>query len=71
MELEQRQIDQERDAEIRRAKMESDRGAKAIENRMWLWAVLIPPLPAILVGLIVVSMRLANERKNISSDRLV
>ncbi|MBX3438507.1 MAG: Gldg family protein [Planctomycetaceae bacterium] len=69
--LEEREIEREKEAEVRRAKIESERAIKNIENRVWLWAVLLPPIPAIFVGLIMLSLRITNERQNIDASRRV
>ena len=69
--LEEAEINRERDAAIRKAEAESKQQIKAIENQVWLWAVLIPPIPAIIVGLTMLSLRIVNERSNIDPKRHV
>lgn len=71
LELERAEIDRERDARIREAEADSKRQIKAVEDRVWLWAVLIPPIPAIIVGLTMLSLRITNERSNIDPKRHV
>ncbi|MCA9111499.1 MAG: Gldg family protein, partial [Planctomycetaceae bacterium] len=71
LELEEAEIERAKEAEIRNAKMVSDRSIREIEDSVWRWAVLIPPIPAILVGLIMFSIRITNERQNIDSTRRV
>ena len=51
--------------------METDREIRSIEDRIMYAAVIIPPIPAILLGIIVLGMRLSRERKDITPDRLV
>ena len=71
LELEEREVEREKEAQIRRAKIASERAISRIEDRVWLWAVLIPPIPAIFVGLVMLSMRVTNERQTIDSNRRV
>ncbi len=71
LELEEQEIERQKEAEVRRAKIESERAIKKIEDRVWLWAVLFPPIPAIFVGLIMLSLRITNERQHIDSSRRV
>ena len=71
LELEEAEINRERDAAIRQAENESKMHIKVIEDRVWLWAVLIPPIPAIIVGLTMLSLRITNERSNIDPKRHV
>ena len=71
LELEEAEINRERDAKIRQAENESKQQIKAIEDRVWLWAVLIPPIPAIIVGLTMLCLRITNERSNIDPKRHV
>jgi ABC-2 type transport system permease protein len=71
LELQEAEINRERDAAIRKAENESKSQIKAIEDRVWLWAVLIPPIPAIIVGLTMLCLRITNERSNIDPKRHV
>jgi len=66
----EKEIELEKEADIRRVRTETHQEIKKVENRFWRWAVLVPPLPAIILGLIVLLMRLLNERQGIASDRL-
>ena len=56
---------------IEKAKQIAERNSSRVENRIRFLAVAIPPIPAVLLGLIVLGMRLANERREITPDRLV
>ncbi|MEZ6054685.1 MAG: ABC transporter permease, partial [Planctomycetaceae bacterium] len=71
LELEEAEIERLKEAEVRQAKVASERSIREIEDSVWRWAVLIPPIPAILVGLIMFSIRITNERQNIDSTRRV
>jgi ABC-2 type transport system permease protein len=71
LELEEDEIERAKEAEIRRAKIESERSIRRIEDRVWLWAVLIPPIPAIFVGLVMLSLRITSERQHVDTARRV
>jgi ABC-2 type transport system permease protein len=71
LELQEAEINRQRDAAIRKAENESKAQIKAIEDRVWLWAVLIPPIPAIIVGLTMLCLRITDERSNIDPKRHV
>ncbi|MGE0377428.1 MAG: Gldg family protein [Planctomycetaceae bacterium] len=71
LELQESEIEREKEDQVRQAKIESERAIQRIEDRVWLWAVLIPPIPAIFVGLIMLSLRITNERQNIDVARRV
>lgn len=71
LELEEQEIERQKEAEVRQAKIESEREIQRIEDRFWLWAVLLPPLPAIFVGLTMMSLRITNELQNIDAKRRV
>jgi len=67
------------EAKVERAKQESIGQIKAkteqeirkTEERIQMFAVSIPAIPAILLGVFIFFSRLSNERRGISSDRLV
>lgn len=74
---EQRKVDVEeakaqetKQRQIEQVKAETERQIRAIENRYRLWAVLAPPIPAILLGIVMWSYRLRNERRNILPQRM-
>ncbi|MCA9075759.1 MAG: Gldg family protein [Planctomycetaceae bacterium] len=71
LELEEAEIERAKEAQVRQAKIESERSIRKIEDSVWRWAVFIPPIPAILVGLIMLSLQILNERQNIDSSRRV
>jgi ABC-2 type transport system permease protein len=64
-------IDSEKERTIEESKRKAERQARDTEAWFMTAAILIPPIPALILGLIVLLMKLANERKNISTDRLV
>lgn len=66
----EKEIEREKKETIRHVKTETEQDIRQIERGIWRWAVFIPPLPAIILGIAVVISRLVDERKGISSDRL-
>ncbi|SFJ37475.1 Gldg family protein [Planctomicrobium piriforme] len=66
----EKEIEREKNETVRRVKTETEQDIRRIERGIWRWAVFIPPLPAIILGLIILISRVADERKGISSDRL-
>ncbi len=64
------EIEREKNDRIRRVRIETEQEIRLIENRVWRWAVILPPLPAIILGFIVVLSNLFNERRGIEKDRL-
>ncbi len=71
LELQEAEIERAKEAQVRKAKTESEREIRRIEDSVWAWAVLFPPIPAIIVGLIMLSIRLTSERQNIDVNRRV
>jgi ABC-2 type transport system permease protein len=69
LEKRQKELQEELDRKRKEAKTEYERGVKRIENRIRLQAVVLPALPAIAMGLIFLSVRLINERREIAPDR--
>ena len=66
----EKEIEREKEERIRRVRIETEQEIREIEQRFWLQGVLIPPIPAIALGLLVVLWRLASERQGIADDRL-
>lgn len=66
----EKEIEREKNETVRRVRMDTEQDIRKIEQGIWRWAVLFPPLPAILLGLGVLVSRVVGERKGISSDRL-
>ncbi len=71
LELEQKSIEQKKANSIRQARIESQELVKAIENRTWIESFLLCVLPALLLGLAVLIIRLLNEDSGAATDRLV
>ncbi len=71
LELKQKEIDRTKASAIRTARIESNDKEKAIENGVWMRLMLLCPLPAILMGLVVLIYRSLNEDSGIATERLV
>jgi ABC-2 type transport system permease protein len=69
--IEESEIENKKKQQIEKARNESEREIRNIEFRYSLLSVILPPIPALLVGLWVFLRRLADENRNINPDRLV
>jgi ABC-2 type transport system permease protein len=67
--VEEQNIEQEKEKQIEQSRVETEREIRAIENRFYVPAAAIPPIPAILLGLFVWMKRAAAERKDIAATR--
>jgi ABC-2 type transport system permease protein len=66
-----REIEQEKARIIDDLKDETNRKVSQREFNAWLWGVLLPPIPALLLMAIVLSVRVMNETTGVSPDRMV
>ena len=64
-------INREAEDEIRQIKAESEREISAVKGQFRFWAIVLPPLPAIFLGLIIGLIRATRERNTIIDERLV
>ena len=64
-------IERDKKKKIEEIKASTQRQIRETENRIRYTAVTIPPIPAILLGIVILSMRLYQERQEITPDRLV
>ncbi|QDT33923.1 Gldg family protein [Thalassoglobus polymorphus] len=64
------EIEREKNERVRKVRIETEQEIRKIENGKWKWAVIVPPLPAIFLGIIVVLSQVFNERRGIAKDRL-
>ncbi|MEZ6047280.1 MAG: Gldg family protein [Planctomycetaceae bacterium] len=71
MDVETKKIEQEKEARIEKARAESQTRIREAENSVRNKALFFSPLPALILGIFVVAMRMSSERKNISPDRRV
>ena len=66
---ENEKIEREKQDDMRKIRNETEREIRSIEGT-YKWAgILLPPLPAILLGILLLVMRLKTETSNIPSDR--
>lgn len=70
LDLEREKLQRERDRNIRDARRKADNSISEIENEYKWKAVVIPPIPPLLVGIIVFVSRRLREREGISKNRL-
>ena len=69
--IEESEIENKKKQQIEKARNETEREIRSIEFRYSLLSVILPPIPALLVGLWVFLRRSADENRNINPDRLV
>jgi ABC-2 type transport system permease protein len=60
----------ERDQSLKSAQRELDKTVHSVQDRYKLWAILLPPIPPLIVGFIVFFNRRAREREGVSRARL-
>ena len=65
------ELTRQTDLEKERLSNETRRQVRDIENSYWLRAVLLPPIPAIVLGLFVLLARLLAERRDVDPERRV
>lgn len=66
---EKKKLDEALQKKIEQAKVKYEREVKFKENEIRLKAIILPPLPAIALGLIFLSIRLFNEHSEIAPER--
>jgi ABC-2 type transport system permease protein len=64
------QLEQKRDREINRIETETALKIRKLQDTYKLWAVLLPPIPPLLVALIVFFTRRMREREGVARSRL-
>ncbi len=69
LEVAEAAINQKKDQSIEKGKIESDRSVRAVERGYYAAALLFPPIPAIVLGLLVWVLRLKDEYKDIAPSR--
>lgn len=70
LEVDEANIEREKQKEIDSIKAHTERQIRETESWIRYAAVLVPPIPAILLGVIMLSMRVADERRDIARERL-
>ncbi|MFO0917854.1 MAG: Gldg family protein [Planctomycetaceae bacterium] len=71
LEVEEANINQGKEKRIEKSRVQAERHVRAIENRFYLLAALLPPIPAIVLGLFVWMKRRSREREDIGPARRV
>lgn len=71
LEVDGAKFEREKQLKIDEIKARTERRVKETEARIMLAAVLIPPLPALLLGAFMFIKRLNDEKKNITPERLL
>lgn len=64
-------IEREKAKKIESIEARTKQQIRAYEDRIRWWCLLLPPIPAIVLGVIVLSSRINAEYRNVESDRLV
>jgi ABC-2 type transport system permease protein len=64
------QARQQRDKEINLSESELRQEIKSVQDKYKMWAVLLPPIPPLLVALVVFLTRRAREREGVAKSRL-
>lgn len=63
-------LEKKRDKEVQRIERELTLEIQRVQDSYKLWAVLLPPIPPLLVGLVVLFNRRAREREGVAKSRL-
>ena len=63
-------LKQERDRDIKKSEQQLAMTVRKVQDNYKLWAVLLPPIPPLIVAFIVFFNRRANEREGVSKARL-
>ena len=69
LDVEKANIDREKAEKLEQLKAREQRQIKQTENDFRFWAVLFPPIPSILLGMLVLGLRLTAEQKDIEEVR--
>lgn len=62
-------IEQAKKRKLEQLEAREHRQIKELEGQMRMWAVILPPIPSILLGILVLTMRLSAERSDIEESR--
>ncbi|MCA8988748.1 MAG: Gldg family protein, partial [Planctomycetaceae bacterium] len=71
LEVDTEDINRESEAKIEAIKSQSEREIAAVKGQFRFWAIVLPPLPAIILGFLIGATRLRNERRAIIDERRV
>jgi ABC-2 type transport system permease protein len=70
LEVKQKELERSRDKELQRIDRELVLSKRAVQDWFKMWAVLLPPIFPMLIGVVVFFNRRANEREGVSRSRL-
>ena len=71
LEVEEANINQTKEKRIDAAKVKADRQSRQVKDRYYTFALFASPIPAIMLGLIVLLIRINNEQKDVAPTRRV
>ncbi len=63
-------IEKRKQKEVEQYKAEFQREVREAERGIMFWAIIIPPIPAILLGLIMLGVRVTSERSHLDPSRM-
>ena len=64
-------IENKKKRTVKEIKDTTEREVRVIENQTRMMAILLPPIPALLLGIFILSLRVQRERQGIVPDRMV
>jgi ABC-2 type transport system permease protein len=64
-------IEREKRQKMERIEAKTKRQIRAYEDQIRWWCIFLPPIPAVILGIIVLSFRINAEHRNVEADRLV
>jgi ABC-2 type transport system permease protein len=70
LEKESRRLQAKREKDIEKTRRDFEQSIQRIQNQFKTWAVVLPVLPPLLVGMVVFARRRLREREGISRNRL-
>ena len=62
-------LNRQKQQTIQELKNQEQRKIRDYQNRVRYYAIALPPIPALLLGLAVLATRYVNERKNVNPNR--
>ena len=69
LETETRIIEQAKQKKLKRLQAREYRQIQEIQDQMRMWAVILPPIPSVLLGILILTLRLSAERSDIEESR--
>ena len=67
--LQEAQIEQDKNRRIREIQADTKRKVQALESSIRFWAVVLPPLPALALGIYVFFIRISAENESVPGSR--